>query len=229
MQRLAKLKMAGEMLAPMFPQMQAEGIVPNIEAFIEEVMGHAGFKDGRRFFKFGQKPPEQGSSPEVMKAMEELKIKNRAIEARLEETRMKIQSEEARNHEDNITQKVIAEIRERGNIVRTAAGVHQARESRSHDAAQAGENRKHRFAETMAARDAQASAPKAAAPAKQPARQGMPNENQIVELLGAMKQRTDALEQVLSALVAHVTQGGQRSPMGMMPGSMPSPMGMQPA
>ncbi len=228
MQRLAKLKMAGEMLAPMFPQMQAEGIVPNIEAFIEEVMGHAGFKDGRRFFKFGQKQPEQGPPPEMMKAMEELKLKNRAIEARLEETRMKLQSEEMRNHEDNVTQKVIAEIRERGNIVRTAAGVHQARESRNHDAMQAGENRKHRFAETMAARDQQASAPKPAAAAK-PARQGLPSGDQIVELLGAMKQRTDALEQVLSALVAHVTQGGMRSPMGMMPGSQPSPMGMQPA
>ena len=231
MQRLAKLKMAGEMLAPLFPAMQAEGITPNVEAFIEEVMGHAGFKDGRRFFTFGKPQPQnQGPPPEVVKIMEEMKVKNRAIDARLQETQMKIRSEEARNHEDNTTAKQIAEIRERGNIVRTATSVHQAREARSHDAEQAGENRKHKVAEIIAGRDAKATMQKPAA-SQQKQASGMPSSEQLMELLVGMKQRTDAIEDALKAIVAHMVQsGGPRPPMGMMPNGGPgAPMGMRPA
>lgn len=228
MQRLAKLRMAGEMLAPLFPAMQEEGITPDVEAFIEEVMGHAGFKDGRRFFKFGEKQ-KKGPPPEVMKAMEELKIKNRAIDARLQETQMTLQSEEARNREDNLTAKQIAEMRERGQIVRTATSVHQAREARTHDAAQAGENRKHKVAELLAGRDMKAAQKPAPAQQKPAAGNALPNGDQVMEMLMGMKQRTDALENAIKALVAHMVQsGGQRGPIGMMPNGGPtSPMGMQ--
>ena len=180
---------------------------------------------------FGKPQPQnQGPPPEVVKIMEEMKVKNRAIDARLQETQMRIRSEEARNHEDNTTAKQIAEIRERGNIVRTATSVHQAREARSHDAEQAGENRKHKVAEIIAGRDAKATMQKPAA-SQQKQASGMPSSEQLMELLVGMKQRTDAIEDALKAIVAHMVQsGGPRPPMGMMPNGGPgAPMGMQPA
>jgi len=77
MQSLAKLRMAAEMMAPLFPVMQQQGIAPDVEAFIEEVFGKAGFRDGRRFFKFGQQPQggEGGEgSPEMAKLMQQMQI-----------------------------------------------------------------------------------------------------------------------------------------------------------
>src|SRR5690606_16299546 len=48
MQRIAKLRMALEMLAPMIPYMEKQGITPKMDEMIDEIMGAAGWKDGRR-------------------------------------------------------------------------------------------------------------------------------------------------------------------------------------
>lgn len=69
-QKLQKLKFAMEMLAPLMPAAKAKGITPNIEALIEEVMGTAGFRDGRRFFEFGDPEQEQPDPMLMIKKME---------------------------------------------------------------------------------------------------------------------------------------------------------------
>lgn len=229
MQRLAKLKMAGEMLAPMMPMMQAKGITPNPEAFIEEVMGHAGFKDGRRFFNFEDPKPAE-PPPEVQKAMAEIEVKNKAIEARLQETQLRLRSEESRNHEDNLTALQVAHMRNKTDIVKTATNVHQAREDRQHQAASAGEARRQKIHEILAGRAADALVPRPEAAPAQPtpkAQKESGSSDAMMAVLGQMKQRQDSIENALKAIVQHMMAGGagQRSPMGGMPGGQPSPMG----
>lgn len=79
-QKLHKMKFAFEMLAPVLPEAAKKGISINVEEIIEEVMGAAGFRDGRRFFEFGeaQKP---GIPPEIELKMKELELKNQRLEA----------------------------------------------------------------------------------------------------------------------------------------------------
>lgn len=226
MQRLAKLKMAGEMIAPMMPIMQAEGITPNVEAFIEEVFGHAGFKDGRRFFKFGEKPQDPGPPPEVQKFMAEMDLKQKALAAKLQETEMRLRSEEARNHEDNTTALQVAQIRSKTDIAKSAVGVHQAREERAHQTASAGENRRQRIHEILAgkAADTLIQKPEPAKPAASKRSDG--GNDALMSALGQMKQRQDSIENALKAIVQHMMAGQQgRSPMGGMPGQQLSPMG----
>ncbi len=79
-QKLGKLKAALEMILPMNEQMQAQGITFNFEEFIEEVMGAAGYKDGRRFFEFGE-PPEPQTPPEVAADMKKLEIEQEKVAA----------------------------------------------------------------------------------------------------------------------------------------------------
>ncbi len=74
MQKLAKLKFGMEMLAPIMGEAAKQGITLNAEAVISEVMGQAGFSDGRRFFNYGEPQPEQ-PPPEVIQLLEELKFK----------------------------------------------------------------------------------------------------------------------------------------------------------
>lgn len=102
MQKLQKFKFAMEMLAPIMPMAQAKGIAPNIEAIIEEVMGAAGFRDGRRFFEFGE-PPQSQPDPELIKAMEELKLRKAEMEKEFQEAMMQIQADRDMNAEDNRT------------------------------------------------------------------------------------------------------------------------------
>ena len=135
MQKLAKLKAAAEMLAPMFPILKAQGITPNGEAFVEEVMGGAGFKDGRRFFHFGQ--PEQGQGqqdPRAMAAMAKVQVDEKRIQARAQEVMASLASKERQTTQTNQTRIAVAQISGRqagvGKILDAVAAHH----GRSHQA-----------------------------------------------------------------------------------------------
>lgn len=85
MQMLSKLNMAMQMLMPMGEMMMQQGITPNMETIIEEVMGRAGFKDGHRFFNFGEPPPPGAGDPDMAK-----------VEAQKEFNQGKLQIEQAK-------------------------------------------------------------------------------------------------------------------------------------
>ncbi|MGH6791255.1 MAG: portal protein [Methyloceanibacter sp.] len=107
MQRLAKFTQANAIVAPMMPILKEQGITINGEAMIEEVYGHAGFKDGRRFFNFAD-PAEQaqgeGPPPEVLKIMEELKYKREELAAKGEMHDKELETKVVINREDNQTE-----------------------------------------------------------------------------------------------------------------------------
>ena len=131
MQRLAKLRSAFEMLAPMFPIMEKQGVKPKMEEIIDEVMGAAGWKDGRRFFEFGE-PPDENSDPEMQKFMLELQLEREKMRADLQELVLTLVSEEKRNAENNQTKLQIAGMQQQGKLLDKAVDVAQAREARAH-------------------------------------------------------------------------------------------------
>lgn len=212
MQRLAKLKMAGEMLAPLAPQMQAKGITPNIEAFIEEIMGHAGFKNGRRFFDFGDPPPPQ-PDPETQ-------IKQAEIEAEFKRLMAELQSEESRNHEDNQTKLLIEQMRGRQMVAREAIGVHANREARAHSDGAADKDRRHRIHELLAGK-AGGRSDRAPAPQEEVPDTSAP----LIKALSQMQQRQQGLEQALKLLMMHMMAGAQQQPGAGRP---PMMQGMSP-
>jgi len=110
MQRLTKLKFAIEMLAPMFGEMRAQGIKPDIETLIEEVMGSAGYKDGRRFFEFGE-PQEPPPDPDIVQTMERLKLERERMMHEFKEAMLELRSEESRNTQDNQTKLALEQMR----------------------------------------------------------------------------------------------------------------------
>jgi hypothetical protein len=164
MQKLAKLKMATDMLIPMAPMMAAQGIKPKLEAFIEEVMGGAGFRDGRRFWEVGE-AQEQGQDPELQKVMAELQMEREKLQASLREVILELRSEELRNREDNQTAILLEQMKGRREVIRDLAkgaiGASQAREGREHERSMARDGRVHevgmaregRMAERQGARE----------------------------------------------------------------------------
>jgi hypothetical protein len=142
MQRLAKLKMAGEMLTPMYPMMQQKGITPNVEAFIEEVMGHAGFRDGKRFFNFGQ-PQQPQPPPEMQAKMAELQQRNQALQAHLQEVMAHIKSKQQIADASDRTKLQIESMRGKREVVKHVVGALADREERAADFVQARHDRAH--------------------------------------------------------------------------------------
>lgn len=131
MQRIAKLKMAMDTLAPMVPIMEKQGITPKMDAFIEEVMGSAGFKDGRRFFEFGE-VPEQQQNPELQKVMLEMQLEREKMQNDFRAMLIELMSEEKRNTEDNETKLQIANVQGRNKIASQVVDIAKDRESRQH-------------------------------------------------------------------------------------------------
>ncbi len=78
-QKLQKLKFAFEMLGPILPEAKAKGISLNVETIIEEVMGQAGFRDGRRFFDYGD-PAEPEPGPDMVKIMKDFEARMAKVE-----------------------------------------------------------------------------------------------------------------------------------------------------
>lgn len=79
-QKLQKMEYAFKMLAPLLPEASAKGISINVEQVIEEVMGAAGFRDGRRFFDFGE-PKQSEPPPEMIKIMKDFEARMAKVEA----------------------------------------------------------------------------------------------------------------------------------------------------
>lgn len=142
LQKLQKLRMAMEMLAPMMGEAKAAGISIDVEAIIEEVMGAAGFRDGRRFFKFGE-PPQEQPDPEVIKAMEEIKLRREEMEQQFKEAMLTIQSEQAMNQADNSTKLQIEGMRSKRELFKTLLGATEQRHALTQNRAAAVEDRAH--------------------------------------------------------------------------------------
>jgi hypothetical protein len=125
MQKLAKLQTAFQMLNPIMPEFKAQGININPEAIIEEVMGAAGFKDGRRFFDFnedGEKPEEQ-PNPDLMKVMEEMKLEREKMRNDFLEAILKTKSSEKQTTETNRTRIEIARMNAQSGAQRQMMGI----------------------------------------------------------------------------------------------------------
>jgi hypothetical protein len=130
MQKLAKLKAAMDMLAPVMPEFKSQGISINSEAIIEEVLGAAGFRDGRRFFNFDEEGQGQGPDPDLMKAMEDVKLEREKMQLDFREAMLEMKSEERRTSETNRTRVAIEQIKQAGNAQRQVRDIHNAREGR---------------------------------------------------------------------------------------------------
>lgn len=126
MQKLSKLKAAMDMLGPLMGGAAASGIQVDLEAIIEEVMGAAGFRDGRRFFKFGEPPPPE-QDPKMQQSIEELKLEREKLQQQLQQVMLELQSAEKRNHEDNMTAIQIAEMRGKHDVIKQLAGIAEQR------------------------------------------------------------------------------------------------------
>lgn len=151
MQRLAKMKEAMTMLAPLLPMMLQQGIMPNMESLIEEIFGHAGFKDGMRFFEFGQPIPNQQAQPtrgdQQFEAELEQQIEAQKSAAKTQQVAIagasRIQSERERNQ----AMVQIANIKARQGISQGLLGAHSdrvgQREQLAHQASEARMSRLH--------------------------------------------------------------------------------------
>lgn len=108
MQKMGKFKAAIEMLLPMQEMFEAQGITPKGDVIIEEVMGSAGYRDGKRFFEFGE-PAEPQQDPAILKAMQDLQVQMEKIAASREKTQM-----------DNETKMQIEQMRQQTAVLSTA-------------------------------------------------------------------------------------------------------------
>lgn len=139
MQKLGKLRAAVEMLTPFLEQLKMEGITFDGEAIIEEVMGAAGFRDGRRFFKFGE-PAQPQPDPELIKHQEEMKRRDAEIEADREKTTI-----------DNRTKLQLQAMKDKAEMTKTVLSLNAERERREKEESQANLDR---FASIFAGRRA---------------------------------------------------------------------------
>lgn len=234
MQRIAKLKMALEMLAPLFPIMREQGIEPNLEELIDEVMGSAGFKDGRRFFKFGDPSQQkQGEDPELQKLMLEMQLERERMKNDLMQVVMTLRSEETRNTQDNATKIQLETMKGQREVAKQVVGVASQREAREHDVMarredfenqrtmrqdEASDNRRQDairlFAEKLASygggkqapqpQQIQGPEPQALQPVQGPD-PGMSMMSRMVDRLEAMQQRDAALMGLLRDIQTQIT------------------------
>ena len=228
MQKLSKLKMALEMLAPAFGEMKAQGISLNGEALITEVFGQAGFRDGRRFFKF-EEPAEPPPDPKV------------------EIEKARIASNEKIAAEDNATKKEVEALKQQSALILTIVEELAAREARKDglDAEIASDDRKHSHERTTRAADMMASRASKEHDAYVRSQDSERSGSQRLKEIAAnaagrasnghangsgkgmdeIMAKLDGHSKALDAIVAHLmAQGGKPNPYGMSPagGGMPA-------
>lgn len=136
MQQLGKLKVAAEMLGPMLPILKAQGITPDGEAWVEEIMGKAGFRDGKRFFKIGD-PPDPSQNPDMMKLTND----KAAIDARVQVAQINAASAQKIDAADNLTKLALAKMDSALDVTQMLVDVETGRESRAHAADEADKGR----------------------------------------------------------------------------------------
>jgi hypothetical protein len=151
MQKIAKLKMALEMMAPMFKPMLESGVKPRFDQIVREIMGNAGFKDGERFFEFGDPPPQQPDpeteklKAEVMLKSKELDIEREDIASKFKAVLLELRAETMNNQLDNQTKIKVEEMKGRNAIAKQTIGAvvdqHSAKQQRAHETAQTREGR----------------------------------------------------------------------------------------
>lgn len=219
MQKLAKLKTAFDMLAPVMGAMQQAGITIDPEAVIDEVMGAAGYRDGRRFFKFGE-PPEPQQDPEMAKLMQEvqleqqkLEVKRLEIEKEFERYLYDFRAENERNRRDNETRMAIANLNNRGTLQQQLIGAHVDRERRQ-DATME-KTRERAMGAINAAVDhrrrSQAEDRKAAA-AQAAGSGGNDTSQQISQAFSAIAQRDEMLADALTRIADQLASMQQAAP-----------------
>lgn len=194
MQKLGKLKAAFEMLAPIMPIMQAQGVEIDAEAVVQEVMGAAGFRDGLRFFKFGDAPQQQPDA-ELMKFMEEMKLEREKMANDLKEAVFNVRAENERNRLDNETRVAVEKLRQTGQVGRQLVGVHAERERRQSDTVERGRDRMAGFL-----KDGQKAAQKNGAAQ----RAGNDFQKEIDDRMAAMEERETQIIEALAQIAARL-------------------------
>lgn len=167
MQRLSKLKIAMDLMAPMFPMMLQQGISPKFEALIEEIMGHAGFKDGMRFFQFGQPIPQEPVKPSAhdaqFEAQLEQQIETLKANAKTQQvaisTAGRIQSERERNQTNLQLASLNARKHISGTLLSAHAGHQEQQRDHAHQADQARASRLHDLLSAASTSEPQAGPP----------------------------------------------------------------------
>lgn len=236
MQRIAKLRMAMEMLAPMVPIMEKQGITPKMEEFIDEVMGSAGFKDGRRFFEFGERP-EQQQNPELQKVMLEMQLEREKMQNDFRAMLIELMSEEKRNTENNETKLQIANVQGRNQIAGKVVDIAADREARQHGdmvRREDGQNQRRQeairlFADRLGGSRAQPQPSQEQATPLQPQAPAMPDPgmmmmSRMIDQLNQMQMGQASLMQAFNALQARMS-----APAEIVRDAMGRPVGVRKA
>ena len=202
MQMLAKFEKAMAMLLPLAQSMQEQGIKPDMEVIIEEIFGRAGFKEGHRFFQWGD-PPQQGpgADPEMAKLQ---------MQAETEDKKLGFAREKAQI--DSSTKVEVAQLQARTKLASELVGQHldhNARMSEGEASHQA------RMAEVFRPQEATGGAQK---PAKRPNGSGGPGEVpgessillMIVQRLEAMQKASQGGGQSEARVMGALSQVVQR-------------------
>lgn len=226
-QKLQKLKFALEMLGPIMPEAQSKGITLNVESLIEEVMGSAGFRDGRRFFDFGEPPQEQGPPPEMVKIMKDFEARMAKVEAdrdKADKMAMlkaeEIRSKERQSAADNDADITSSEIEWLGRLAQhsmgTASGdMRHASTLRMQESERA---ERYRVQQMSGGGGGAAMSSPESAPNGEQSNAIMPQIGQVLEQLirqvGALSQQVSAQQQMLAGLLGG---NGGPSPPAMQP------------
>lgn len=244
MHRLGKLKAAFEMLAPIQPILKEQGISLKGDQLVEEVMGAAGFRDGKRFFEFGE-PQQGGPPPEMIEVMKKLELEQQKLDLAREKFLMEIQAEAEKTASDNMTKLKVEQIRQQGTaatqMIASQGDIHieqernrTARLTRLMDALQAGRQPMESPVEPAEGQMEQPEMPMA--PPQQPDPQvmqaihGIAQVNaSILTVLAGIKQQLDAPAEVIrdqEGKAVGVRKAGrvqmiQRNPSGLIAGTIP--------
>lgn len=221
MQKLAKLKMAFEMLAPAYEDMKSQGVTLNAEAIVTEVFGQAGFRDGGRFFNFGD-PPEQEQDPKAMIELRKIESQEK-IARENNETKLKVEALEAKSQmiltiveklaerearKAGIDAEIAADERAQGHERRMkTADMLKERAAREQDAHLSSQDAERSGAQRLKEIEASTRAKVAGASNGRGTQAGGGGEDRYSEIMT----RLDSQNEALQAIVAHLMQGGQRS------------------
>jgi hypothetical protein len=219
MQMLSKFKTAMDMLIPMGETLAAQGIIPNGETIVEEIMGRAGFKDGHRFFHWDQPPPEQVDPNQAkVDAMREAKGQEIQLKREDAEANRQLKREEmAGNQQMQIAAKIMDAEMQR-------AGIEIDQEARAAEAAESSAIEREKIGATREVGMAKATPPEVQAMAAlaQHVQQMQRNasapsmsELRMMELASQQSEQQGAimmaLMQQLAAMASQMQQNDQRS------------------
>jgi hypothetical protein len=175
---------------------------------VKEVMGAAGFKDGNRFFKFGQEVQPQAPPTDVQIAMMKAELEREKIQSHLQRVLMELRSEEKQTAEENATRLQVEAMKNRREAGKKIADIVSSREGREYSAGMQreamAESRKGKVIDALAKLSGKAGGGGPAGPptltpvASQPSAV-MPEQNIMMQRLF---ERIDGMEQRDAAIMA---------------------------